>query len=138
MLAQGPRLLLRAVKERRPGLLVLALDNLVPPFSLLILGWLTGFAITATAGLLGAALGPATLLAACGLWSGVLFIVLTQRFGRVELRKALAEVPRYMLSRVPLLAAFVFGRQRNWIPTARDPQPSAGAATDEETSGKPR
>ena len=120
MLVPGPRLIWGAIRQRRPELLALALDLLVPPFSLLILLWLAGMSMSVAAGLLGAAWTPAALLAAGGALAGASFAAAAWRFGDGGLWKPLAAAPGYVLSRIPLLAAFLVRRQRHWIPTERD------------------
>jgi cellulose synthase/poly-beta-1,6-N-acetylglucosamine synthase-like glycosyltransferase len=134
MMVQGPRLLLGAIRQRRLALLALAADLLVPPFSILIVLWLLGLAFTAVAGLLGAGWSAAILLAACGAWAGILFAVLASRFGGGGFWKAMALIPRYILRRAGLLGGFVFGRQKTWIPTARDPRELTSSTGSEETA----
>ena len=120
MFGQAPRLLASGIRHLQPGLLVLALDLLVPPFSLLILLWLAGFGIAAAAGLARAMWGPAVFLAICGLVATVLLAVIAGRFGAGGWWGLVAAAPRYLSSRIRLLAMFVLRRERQWIPTPRD------------------
>jgi cellulose synthase/poly-beta-1,6-N-acetylglucosamine synthase-like glycosyltransferase len=120
MFGQAPRLVASGIRQLRPGLLVLALDLLVPPFSLLMLLWLAGFGIAAAAGLTRAMWGPAVFLAVCGLAATVLLAVIAGRFGDGGWWELLAATPRYLSSRIRLLVMFVLRREKQWIPTARD------------------
>jgi cellulose synthase/poly-beta-1,6-N-acetylglucosamine synthase-like glycosyltransferase len=120
MFEQAPRLVASGIRHLRPGLLVLALDLLVPPFSLLILLWLAGFGIAAVAGLTRAMWGPALFMAVCGLVAAVLLAVIARRFGDGGSWELLCAAPRYLSSRIRLLVMFVSRRERQWIPTPRD------------------
>ena len=120
MLLQGPRLVRGAIRQRRLALLVLALDLLVPPFSFLIVMWLVGMAIAVFAGLVGAGWISAAFLMLCGLLLALPCAAVAWRFGSGGFWDLLAAAPRYIFSRVWILATFVSGRQTQWIPTARD------------------
>jgi cellulose synthase/poly-beta-1,6-N-acetylglucosamine synthase-like glycosyltransferase len=120
MFGQAPRLVASGIRRLQPGLLVLALDLLVPPFSLLILLWLAGFGIAAAAGLARAIWGPAIFLAVCGFVATVLLVGIARRFGGVPSWELAAAAPRYLASRIRLLVTFVLRREKQWIPTSRD------------------
>ncbi|HUB82399.1 MAG TPA: glycosyltransferase [Bryobacteraceae bacterium] len=120
MLGQGPRLIAAAVRQMRPGLLVLALDLLVPPFSYLNLLWLVGLAIALVALLLSGVWGPAVFLA---VWGGIMVAMVAaidRRFGGLPWWQLVAAMPGYFSSRMRLLGSFALRRQKQWIPTARD------------------
>jgi cellulose synthase/poly-beta-1,6-N-acetylglucosamine synthase-like glycosyltransferase len=120
MFGQAPRLVASGIGHLRPGLLVLALDLLVPPFSLLILLWLAGMGIAVLAGLTRATWGPAVFLAVCGLVATVLLAVIAGRFGDAGLWELLVAAPRFLSSRIRLLVMFVLRRERQWVATSRD------------------
>ncbi|MES2296668.1 MAG: glycosyltransferase family 2 protein [Pseudomonadota bacterium] len=121
LLRQGPRLLFKALRERNGALLFLAADLCVPPLGLLVL------ASTALA-LLGAALAAACACVWPWALGGLplLLVVLTLvaawfKAGRRALPpRALAHVALYLLRKLPLYAAFVLRRQREWIASSRD------------------
>jgi cellulose synthase/poly-beta-1,6-N-acetylglucosamine synthase-like glycosyltransferase len=131
MLRQGPRLLGHAIRRGSLALLVLALDLLVPPFSLMIGIWLLSLGITVLAGFVGAGRIPAALLLFCGLLIAILTVAVESRFGGRGAWKLMAAAPRFFLSRTPILAAFLLHRQHEWIPTARD----AGETKDVREAG---
>ena len=124
MLKQGPRLLWHAIRQPSLALLVLALDLLVPPFSLMIGIWLLSVGIAVLAGILGAGWIPAAWLMFCGLLVAILFAAVESRFGGRGVWKLLAAAPQFFPSRTPVLASFLRRRQNQWIPTARDDDPA--------------
>jgi cellulose synthase/poly-beta-1,6-N-acetylglucosamine synthase-like glycosyltransferase len=120
LLSRAPRLLALGVRRGEPGLVALGLDLFVPPTALLTM--LLGLGTVAAAGL--ALLGPMRPLAVLGsaLAALALSIVLAwARYGRQRIPlAALATVPRYLLWKLPVYAAFAVGlRQRSWDRTAR-------------------
>lgn len=120
-LTQGPRLLWRGLVRRRPALVALGLDLLVPPLALLVLLQLSVLATALGAVALGASPIPAVLAAAAlGLVAlGVAVAVMAHGQGVVRLRVLLA-VPAYVLWKVPLYVAFALRRgQRTWQRTRR-------------------
>lgn len=124
LLGQGPRLLAAALRQRRLGLLALALELCVPPLALLVL-LLLGVGMVATVvALLGASWLPATLLAVglLALASGVL--AGWYRFARraIPLRTLLG-VPLYALAKLPVYLRFVRRPERAWVKTERDLRP---------------
>ena len=120
---QGPRLLLGAVRQRRVDLLGLAFDLCVPPLSLLMVLWLVLLAVTVTSGVLGLGWIPALLPAIGGVVMASLFWGILARFGHDEMRGAMGAGPSYVLGKLPIYAAFVTRREKNWIRTERDPLP---------------
>jgi cellulose synthase/poly-beta-1,6-N-acetylglucosamine synthase-like glycosyltransferase len=127
MVKDGPRQLMRALRERNLPLLSLVLDMLVPPLALLtlvvlglavlggVLAWVTGEAMPwalAVANLV--MLGLAVLLA----WAG---------YGRNILSfRNLAYAPFYALGKVPLYLKFVVNRQVEWVRSRRDNSSASG------------
>jgi cellulose synthase/poly-beta-1,6-N-acetylglucosamine synthase-like glycosyltransferase len=121
MLIQGPLLVWAAIRQRRMDLFALALDLFVPPLSLAIVLWGTNLAAAIGAGLLGAgwlAAIPPTVAAAL---MGCAFAGVWLKFGGSASRSLLT-VPAYILSKLPIYAAFLIRRERNWVRTGRDSQ----------------
>ena len=123
MLVQGPRLLLGAIRQRRIDLFGLAFDLCVPPLSLLMVLWLVLQAVTVASGLFGFGWIPALLPAIGGALMASLFWGILFRFGHDEMRGALRGAPSYVLAKLPIYAAFLTRREKNWIRTGRDPLP---------------
>jgi cellulose synthase/poly-beta-1,6-N-acetylglucosamine synthase-like glycosyltransferase len=118
---QGPRLLAASLRKLDVGLFALALDLMVPPLSLLVLGVGLAFASSALAGWLGASLTPALLMASAlaMVTSGVLVAWLAH--GRDTLRaRQLLSIPLYVLWKLPLYFSFLTrGRHATWDRTER-------------------
>lgn len=118
--SHAPRLLARGVRQGKLGLVMLGLDLLVPPTALL--ATLLGLGTAAAAGV--ALLGPARPLVVLG--SALVALALAiglawARYARARIPLvALATVPRYLVWKAPMYAAFAAGvRQRSWDRTAR-------------------
>lgn len=113
----APRLICAGLAGR-PRLLVLALDQLVPPTALLI-------ALAACVALLGLLLGgfatPLMLLLSSLLLMGTGILVAWLRYGRSLVPVAmLPEAIRYILWKVPVALQFVTRRERSWVRTGRE------------------
>ena len=120
-LTQVPRLLKASIIQRRFDLLVMAVDFLVPPLSLLV-------------GIWGVMLGGALLtLAWSGAWVGAVWLGIEgffllvaimaawAKFGRGDLPLlTLLTVPFYILWKIPLYLGFLVQPQTKWIRTKRD------------------
>lgn len=127
MVKDGPRQLMRALRERNLHLLSLVLDMLVPPLALLtlmvlglavlggVLVWVTGEAMPWTLAIANlVVLGTAVLLA----WAG---------YGRNILSfRNLAYAPFYALGKIPLYLKFVVNRQVEWVRSRRDNGSASG------------
>jgi cellulose synthase/poly-beta-1,6-N-acetylglucosamine synthase-like glycosyltransferase len=121
LLTQVPRLALAAMRQRRPGLLGLALELSVPPLSMLFLLWAVAGAAAACWWTLGPSLLPAALLAGGGLSVLLALFSAWLRFGRACLPPAsLLVAPVYMLGKLPIYLTFLFRRQQAWVRTERD------------------
>jgi cellulose synthase/poly-beta-1,6-N-acetylglucosamine synthase-like glycosyltransferase len=128
--SQVPRLLKSAISELRLAPLVMALDVLVPPLSLLIM---TLFAATLMAivwAMIGQSHWPVRLLLTGDLAMGACLIASWISFGRSILPLvSFAAIPRYVASKLPLYLKFIIRRQTRWIRTSRDntrpPEPPA-------------
>jgi cellulose synthase/poly-beta-1,6-N-acetylglucosamine synthase-like glycosyltransferase len=121
LLTQVPRLFGLALRHGRLDLALLALDLAIPPLSLLVLAWATIWVTTLAGWLIGC--GPAPLLIASG-FGGLLGLAVFAGWAawcrqQVPLR-ALVLAPGYALWKLPIYAAFVLKRQREWVRTERD------------------
>jgi cellulose synthase/poly-beta-1,6-N-acetylglucosamine synthase-like glycosyltransferase len=126
-----PRLLVAGLARRRPALVALGLDLLVPPLALLVM---VQAAVTGAAGLAlwlhllpAGAFGWAIAgLAAAGLLGTTLAVgVAWARFGRATVPlRFLLFIPFYVAWKIPLyLLLAVRGRQKTWVRTARGEPP---------------
>ena len=121
ILIEVPRLLKEFLKQGRFSLLVLALDILVPPLSLLVMTWIVASAIALFTVWAGASFLPLIVvnLAGAFLLTGV--ILSWVKFGRSDLPlKNLITVPFYVLSKIPIYFKFLFNPQSRWLKTERD------------------
>jgi len=116
----APRLLVAGVRRRRLGLFALGLDLVIPPTALLTTLLVLGTVAAAGLAMMGATRSLAVWAPALAGLS--LAVVLGwARYGRERIPlAALLTVPRYLLWKVPMYAAFLMGvRQRSWERTAR-------------------
>jgi cellulose synthase/poly-beta-1,6-N-acetylglucosamine synthase-like glycosyltransferase len=115
LLAQVPRLLRAAVRQRRWDLAAMALDLAVPPLSLLALLAVIGVMAAVLGYGLGAPGIPAALSTAAimAMLGGI--VAAWIKVGRfcITLRGLLA-VPLYLLWKAPIYAAFLSAPQRSW------------------------
>jgi cellulose synthase/poly-beta-1,6-N-acetylglucosamine synthase-like glycosyltransferase len=121
LLTQVPRLLALALRNRRLDLAILALDLAIPPLSLLVLAWAAVWLAAFAGWIIGCGLLPLATASALG---GVLTLAVFAGWAawcrqQVPLR-ALILAPGYALWKLPIYAAFVFKRQREWVRTQRD------------------
>lgn len=129
LLGQAPRLVKAAFRQRRLGLLALALELSVPPLSLLFLLWVATLAGLVGGWWAGGSALPAVVLAAGGCAVVLSILAAWARFGRdcLPLRSLLA-APLYILWKVPIYIAFLLRPQRVWIRTERGPPPPIAPA----------
>lgn len=121
LLTQIPRLINASIRQRRFGLLVLALDLSIPPLSLLVMIWAAVMGGALLAGALGASWIPASVLALEGLLVFISVVGAWAKFGRADLPvQTLLAVPVYILWKIPLYLTFLVRRQTKWIRTERD------------------
>jgi cellulose synthase/poly-beta-1,6-N-acetylglucosamine synthase-like glycosyltransferase len=123
ILTQVPRLLWMSLVQRRWDLLILGLDLMIPPLSLLILLWLSLIGVHLGVYLGGLIQGSMVLLAiVAGLPIGLSITLGWLKFGQDLLPlKAWMGLPRYLLWKIPIYAKFVTQPQTRWIKTERDP-----------------
>jgi cellulose synthase/poly-beta-1,6-N-acetylglucosamine synthase-like glycosyltransferase len=118
---QVPRLLLAGITEFRLAPLVMALDVLVPPLSLLIMVLFIATLAAAVWAIIGESRWPVRLLCAGDLAMAICLITSWIRFGRAILPLiSILAIPRYIVSKLPLYLKFVMGRQTQWVRTSRD------------------
>ena len=121
ILVAVPKLLKEFYKQKRFELLVLALDILIPPLSLLVIIWLIVTIITLTAVAVGISSLPAiiTAIAGCFILSSVLLS--WWGYGRSQLSLiSLRGVPFYILSKIPIYLKFLIQPHSRWLQTERD------------------
>ncbi len=111
--------LLGRILAGRWRLAFVALDLLIPPTVMLLCGSL--LALAAGAAVLGAALPVLLLAIAFALLAGAL-----ARAWKTEGREMLplrhvGRIPAYIIWKLPIIASFLFQRQRQWIRTEREP-----------------
>ncbi|MEX0777505.1 MAG: glycosyltransferase family 2 protein [Phycisphaeraceae bacterium] len=121
LLGQAPRLLGAGFRQRRPDLLVMALDLAVPPLSLLVACWLLiALLVSAAAATGNATWWPAGIVGVGGLLFGTAVVGSWMRFAIFQLPLwCLLAVPFYVLWKVPMYFGFLLHPQRKWIRTAR-------------------
>jgi cellulose synthase/poly-beta-1,6-N-acetylglucosamine synthase-like glycosyltransferase len=121
LLTQVPRLTFAALRQRRPGLLGLALELSVPPLSMLFLLWAVAGAVAVGWRAVGGSPLPAVFLAVGGL--SVLLAIFAAWLGLGRERLPLGSLlvaPVYVLGKLPIYLAFLFRRQKAWVRTDRD------------------
>jgi cellulose synthase/poly-beta-1,6-N-acetylglucosamine synthase-like glycosyltransferase len=120
-LAFAPRLLMAGLRRRRPSLVAMALDLLVPPLALLV----ALLAALALAGL-GVSLAGAPASAAIVAGSGLVLVAVGTFAAWTAHARALLpwpvllRVPFYVAWKLPLYAGFLRRRERTWQRTRRD------------------
>lgn len=114
-----PRLLATATRRKRGGLVLVALDLLIPPTVLLIVALALATFLVALTGGVG---GPLVTLASAQALLATASLAAWLREGQGILPLAcLWQVPAYVVWKVPLLLQFVTRRERAWLRTERDP-----------------
>lgn len=117
-----PRLLKQALKTRKPALIALAMDMMIPPLAFYCALLASS---TVMAGLL-ASLWPAwksaAWLAVSACWAVVIAIGLAwYQFGRQLLSaKELLRTPLYVLWKLPIYLAYFLKKKSGWVRTKRD------------------
>jgi cellulose synthase/poly-beta-1,6-N-acetylglucosamine synthase-like glycosyltransferase len=122
ILTQVPRLLWTALAKRRWDLLILGLDLMIPPLSLLILLWISLVGIHLGAYFGGLVTGNMILLPiGAGLPIMLSIAIGWLKFGQNLLPlKAWTGLPHYLLWKIPIYAKFMTQPQTRWIKTERD------------------
>lgn len=121
LLTHGPRLIWRGIRQRRIGLLALALDLCVPPLASLALALVVLLVLTTLFGLAIGAWRAAAVncVAVALLVIGVL--AAWRQYGRsaVSMRELLS-APWYVVAKLPMYAQLLLRRQTRWVRTKRD------------------
>lgn len=121
ILSQGPRLLFGALTKCSPRLLVMWLELMVPPLSLLIFAMLAASVVIALASVLTANWLPVGLLSVSSVVGGAGLLVGWWRFGRRTLPASkLISVPVYVLGKLSIYKKFVTAPEKSWVRTARE------------------
>jgi hypothetical protein len=129
--SRGPRLLAEGLRQRRPELIALALDLMVPPLALLSLS-LAGSA--AASGAVGALFGRPLLamlpsLTGLGMVGGGTLVAWSKYARQAVPLRVLLMTPAYVGWKIPMyIALAVKGRQKSWVRTERG---SVESASDE-------
>ncbi len=125
LLSQVPRLAGAFLRTGRLGLAAMLVDLAVPPLSLVVAVNLVCLAAGLLALLLGASATPALVSAfALGLLTVAVGLA-WWRFARDRIPfRFLLSVPVYVVTKLPLYAAFLFRRENTWVRTARSSQPT--------------
>ena len=121
ILVAVPKLLKEFWKQRRFELLVLALDILIPPLSLLVMIWLIETIITLVAMVIGISCLPVIITAIAGSFILTAVLLSWWRYGRSHLSLiSLRGIPVYVLSKIPIYLKFLIQPQTRWLRTERD------------------
>ena len=116
-----PRLLRAFFRQGRFELLVLALDILIPPLSLLVIIWLGETIMTFAAMAMGISSLPAIITAIAGGFILAAVLLSWWQYGRSHLSFiSLRGIPFYILSKIPIYLKFLFQPQKRWLQTERD------------------
>lgn len=118
-----PKLLSEAIKQRRPGLLLLGLDTAIPPLAL----WsMIGIGLTLVTGLM-AAISEYRLpfqiqLVADGLLATSVLLSWAVWGRKILGFSQLIAVPLYILWKIPIYIKAVFKPETTWVRTKRNPE----------------
>lgn len=116
-----PQLLAAAIRQRRLGLVVLALDLAIPPLSLWVMIGVVLTIAAATLVLEGGVLWPLILqLCASGLLVGSIGLAAIKWLPAELSLLQLLSVPLYVLWKIPIYLKFFGAPQKEWVRTERD------------------
>ncbi|MDB4965911.1 MAG: hypothetical protein JWN44_1600 [Myxococcales bacterium] len=120
-MAQAPRLVAAAVRHRQPALIGLALELLVPPFSLLFPSWALVVMAAVVAGFVDGAWWPLVAAAAGATSCALAIVVAWARFARDRVPlSVLLGAPIYALPALRAALVAMVRRRQKWNRTARD------------------
>ena len=121
ILVEVPRLLKEFLRQGRFELLVLALDILIPPLSLLVMIWLVETIIAFAAMAIGFSSLPAIITAISGIFIMGAVLLSWWQYGRSHLSfLSLIGIPVYILSKIPIYLKFLVQPKSRWLQTERD------------------
>ncbi len=122
ILTQGPRLLIGALRQFSLRLLVLWLELIVPPLSLLVLVMLAATVAMAVACFWASSWLPLGWLVGASSVGVIGLSLAWWRFGRRTLPPmALLSVPKYVFGKIAIYRKFVAAPEQSWVRTAREP-----------------
>ena len=121
ILVAVPQLFKEFLKQGRFELLVLALDILIPPLSLLVIIWLLETIIAFAAMAIGISSLPAIITAITGGLIISAVLLSWWQYGRSHLSLiSLRAIPFYVLSKIPIYLKFLVQPRSRWLRTERD------------------
>ncbi|MFK0310286.1 glycosyltransferase family 2 protein [Pseudomonas sp. NPDC090233] len=121
VLAEGPGLIGRALKQGNWPLLAMTIDLLVPPLALLSLAMMVVFVLAWSAFLLLGVLTPALIATANLALLGTAVLLAWWRFSRELIPfSVLLYAPFYAAKKIPLYLGFLLKRQVEWVRSKRD------------------
>jgi glycosyltransferase involved in cell wall biosynthesis len=121
MIEYVPRLVNQGLTQRRIDLLVSATDLSILPLSLLVMLWGCLILVAGLVAFLSGYFIPLALLIAAGAGLGVSILLAWYRYGQAVLSlQQLAQVPLYVLWKIPLYLEFLINPEKRWVRTKRD------------------
>lgn len=120
IVADAPRLFMRAIAARNRDLLALVLDLSVPPLALLALFAATVWFASALWWAFGNSMVPFAVASAGATLLATAVLLSWRYFGREIISLGdLAVVPVYLVSKIPMYVRFVLARQIEWVRSKR-------------------
>ena len=121
LLEQGPRLIREGIQRRRPGLIAMGADLIVPPLALLVALLILVLGVAGLLVLVGGPTFPAWIAGGALGLVGLGIVLGWARYGREAVPfRYLFLVPVYLVWKIPLYVSFALGRrERNWRRTER-------------------
>jgi cellulose synthase/poly-beta-1,6-N-acetylglucosamine synthase-like glycosyltransferase len=120
ILAEAPRLVGEAFRQRRAGLFGMALDLMIPPLSFLILALASLVILAAALQVWGGEGIALALSASAAVLAGLGLLAAWFVFGRDLLSVAdLIAIPCYVARKIPLYARAFYARERQWVRSTR-------------------
>lgn len=120
LLTQVPRLLQASFNQKRPELLVMALDLGIPPLSLLVLIWSSLTLVAIISATVTSSLEPVLLLGLEGILLLISIVSVWLKFGQDLLPlTSLLALPFYILGKIPIYLNFLIQPQTQWVRSDR-------------------
>jgi cellulose synthase/poly-beta-1,6-N-acetylglucosamine synthase-like glycosyltransferase len=117
-----PKLLKAFLKTKKLSALILALDILIPPLSLLVMAWMASMIVFWLVTIFTAiSIFPAVIVTIAGGLLLTSVLLAWVKFGRADLPlKNLIAIPFYILGKIPIYLNFLVKPQSRWLKTERD------------------
>ncbi|NJK56663.1 MAG: glycosyltransferase family 2 protein [Pleurocapsa sp. SU_5_0] len=117
-----PKLLRAFFKTKKLSALILALDILIPPLSLLVMAWMVSMMVFWLVAIFTAiSIVPAVIVTIAGGLLLTSVLLAWVKFGRADLPlKNLIAIPFYILVKIPIYLNFLVKPQSRWLKTERD------------------